>query len=512
MKKKLLTILMTLCLVATFMPIYTGAAFAATEGTAIATADDLKAMESNPSGSYYLAKDIDVPANLCMFTENAPFTGTLDGNGHALNGITFTSGKGNTGLFKNATGATFKDLTLKDVNVNISTNYITFGTLVGYATDCTLSGITVTGNIIVDASGEESSFAVCGLAGYLGGKSKLADCHNKADIKGSTTGGQYSNGGTVCGLARGLYNIDISKCTNSGELTVNASGLGFGSSGVYAYGIASGYVVNATSCKNSGNVAVNVKNCNSSALADGITVTGMGNDVQKLTSCSNTGKITLNSCDIRGEIYVAGLATLAQYTVSKCYNKGAINVTTGKFSDSNCKEVGGLVCSGVSRPSNASFSQSYNKGNITVNTSADTGHNVGGLAGMLYQMSDCYNAGKITLNGNGNVGGLAGTGYTTGKSTITKSYSSGKVVGTKGASKGALLGYYSGSFARKIYNNYYTGSTKPYGRSDITWKAYVAKATKVSSFTASKCPKLSSKYWTYSSKYKRLILKNNKEA
>lgn len=33
----------------------------------------------------------------------------------------------------------------------------------------------------------------------------------------------------------------------------------------------------------------------------------------------------------------------------------------------------------------------------------------------------------------------------------------------------------------------------------------------VSSITSAKCPKLSSKYWVYSSKVKRLILKNNKE-
>ena len=64
---------------------------------------------------------------------------------------------------------------------------------------------------------------------------------------------------------------------------------------------------------------------------------------------------------------------------------------------------------------------------------------------------------------------------------------------------------------RNIYNNYYKTSGKAYGAADFTWKPWLAKATKVSSITAKNCPKLSSKYWTYSGKYKRLILKNNKE-
>lgn len=64
---------------------------------------------------------------------------------------------------------------------------------------------------------------------------------------------------------------------------------------------------------------------------------------------------------------------------------------------------------------------------------------------------------------------------------------------------------------RNIYDNYYTGSGKAYGWGFVTWHKWVAKASKVSSIKAASCPKLSSKYWTYSSKYGRMILKNNKE-
>ena len=91
MKKRLLTMLLALAIAFT-MCFATAPAFAATEGIAISTAEDLKAMENNPSGSYYLANDIEVPANLTLFTSyNNSFTGTLDGNGHAIKGYTYIS-------------------------------------------------------------------------------------------------------------------------------------------------------------------------------------------------------------------------------------------------------------------------------------------------------------------------------------------------------------------------------------------------------------------------------------
>ena len=55
----MLTVVLTMSVAA--MPAY------AASGTAISTADDLKAMVNNPSGSYYLANDIEVPAALHRF-------------------------------------------------------------------------------------------------------------------------------------------------------------------------------------------------------------------------------------------------------------------------------------------------------------------------------------------------------------------------------------------------------------------------------------------------------------
>ena len=61
-KSRILTVFLTIAVIFT-MSFATVPAYAAS-GTAITTADELKAMENNPSGSYYLANDIEVPANV----------------------------------------------------------------------------------------------------------------------------------------------------------------------------------------------------------------------------------------------------------------------------------------------------------------------------------------------------------------------------------------------------------------------------------------------------------------
>ena len=58
MKKRLFTMLLALAIVFTMSFASVPAFAASAEGIAISTPEDLKAMENNPSGSYYLANDI----------------------------------------------------------------------------------------------------------------------------------------------------------------------------------------------------------------------------------------------------------------------------------------------------------------------------------------------------------------------------------------------------------------------------------------------------------------------
>ena len=189
-KHRLLAILLMLTVVLTMsfaaMPAY------AADGTAIKTADDLKAMENNPSGSYYLANDIEVPANLSLFTDSrTPFTGTLDGNGHTIKGLTVTrkQGKNTTvyGLFSEITKtAVFENITFEDVSVSVELNndqnnqinYI--GTFAGAVqSGATFTGVTIKGALTYNCFGRD-------LADKLEVNDLFGEVDSGVDISGIT--------------------------------------------------------------------------------------------------------------------------------------------------------------------------------------------------------------------------------------------------------------------------------------------------------------------------------------
>ena len=244
-------------------------------------------------------------------------------------------------------------------------------------------------------------------------------------------------------------------------------------------------------------------------MIEACTAAGVAGEVETAVSCSNTGKVSMNATIAAVEPHkVGGVFGYVSKSASKCYNKGAVS-----FSGSSYRgvHVGGLAAEAYK------VSQSYNKGAVTAKmTSAKSAdeNKVGGLCGMVTDMRYCYNTGSITVTGVAFVGGIAGYADPW-DNKVVSNYNTGKIkASTKGTFKGQVIGGYEGAEVvrkRNIYDNYYTGSGKAYGAASVTWKDWVAKATKVSSISKSKCPKLSSKYWTYSSKYKRMILKNNKE-
>ena len=239
---------MLLALAIAFTMSFAGApAFAATEGIAISTAEDLKAMENNPSGSYYLANDIEAPANLTLFTSyNNPFTGTLDGNGHAIKGYTYISNgewNDNVALFAYAKNATFKNL--KMTNVNISLNQAgTVAALVAASENCKFTDISVSGKI----TGKWLRQAA-GVVAYSYEGGTLTGCKNSADI----TVTDAAEGSSAAGVA-GFIGTEgsMKNCSNTGNISISGN---IEEDGFSAAGVAN-YVGKTTSCKNSGTITV----------------------------------------------------------------------------------------------------------------------------------------------------------------------------------------------------------------------------------------------------------------
>lgn len=528
--------------------------------TKISSAKDLLAMEENPSGDYYLAKDITVPANTCLFADGIPFTGTLDGKGHKLKGYKSTEA---SAIFDSARFAEFKNLSLTNVDIKVQGSA---AALVCNADGCLFKNIKVSGTIV--SSGDSGS--VGGIVAR--GSGSMEKCKNSAKITAQIATKTLNLSKAVGGLAGDFTAAVLENCSNSGTVTLSTGTDKYVLTKYYedngyeghetldftfsAAGLVAGPVDYVMSCKNSGNVTINLKysvdekNSSDQGLVfsnTNVCVSGICNGIiQSITSSGNTGKIKVISDKstkvYNGESYVAGLAGLGHFVgyiddrdyvmASKCYNKGEVSVSgAAVFLDDESPTflVGGLFGSG------GDVSQSYNKGKVSVVwfSGNDGSCDVGGIAGHLVKINNSYNTGNVTvtadLSSSFYIGGLAGfIRAFDDKDHSTCNYSTGTVKGPKGwtykdgigkiyrgNSYGLLFGYWQKrddlTRHRWIYNNYYTRSGKAYAGGDTDRKVIKAKATKVSSITAKKCPKLSSKYWKYSSKRKRMILKNNPE-
>ena len=328
--KKLLSLLLALA-VAFAIPAGPGlyVADAAANGTAISTADDLKAMEKNPSGNYYLANDIEVPANLTLFTSyDKPFTGTLDGNGHAIKGYTYTSRADWTeqvALFGYTKNATFKNL--KMTNVNISLNQAgTVAPLVADSEKCKFSNISVSGKI----TGKYMRMAA-GIVAYSYGGGTFTNCKNSADV----TVTKADQGSTIAGVASFLSSeASMKNCSNSGKISIsgNIEGDSFIAAGV------SSYVGKTTSCKNSG--AITVSAIGNGTMNESSVAAGVAAEVDTAVSCSNTGKISMKATiEAVDPNEVGGVFGSVGKSASKCYNKGTVSYS-GK--SHRGVEVGGL--------------------------------------------------------------------------------------------------------------------------------------------------------------------------
>lgn len=494
--KKMVAFVMALALACTNIPANlnlqtTAETVYAAQAVAINSEADLIAMQENPDGNYYLAKDITIKGNLNLFPRyydydkgawhEECFTGTFDGKGHKIKNYT------GLGLFENAGDATFKNIVMTNVKIQGKESG---AALVQWAENCKFSKITVSGKATVAGAGIADMATDC----------NFTDCTSKVDVNIKST--EESATISFSGIAMGNEKTNFKNCKNKGNITVTAKALV--DSSIVVTGIAR-MANKMENCVNSGNITIK-NNANGYTLLLGIEAYGVAEECYgQVKGCGNTGKVSVSNQGQktpRAEVTVCGVIGTSKIgkAVKQCYNKGAVSFTgvcSGKTYEGD-NNVAGVGLGG-------SMSECYNTGKITVNTKKGF-TNVGGVTYFGTKIKNCYNAGSVSLTGNGYAGGVAGE-FRDGSCN----YNVGKVSSKgKNAYAGEIAGYVSGE--NTVSDNYYTGSKKKSGREYTSWVPYQSKAKKVSSITSGNCPKLSSKYWTYSSKHKRLILKNNKEA
>ena len=235
MKKKLLSLLLALCLVMALVPM---TAFAEeneqSSKTSITTVDELlKFAKAVDNGEYddktdavvSLDADLDLtgvawtPIGSKFDTDGTLlhyFSGKFYGNGHTISNLDFSENYGKTeypsfGFFSEVYGAEISGLTIQG-KLNVSNSgYVYFGTVAGAAADSKISDCASDVSFTDTDKYINGTVALCGYAI----NSTIEYCQNKGDFSITQDVTSFQMGGIV-GLAQ---NSTVQYCANTGDMT-----------------------------------------------------------------------------------------------------------------------------------------------------------------------------------------------------------------------------------------------------------------------------------------------------
>ena len=232
MKKKVLSLLLTLCLVMTFVPM---AAFAAEANKiSITTVDELLQFATAVDNGEYddktdavvsLDADLDLtgiawkPIGSVFAADGTLlhyFSGKFYGNGHTISNLDFSENYGKTeypsfGLFSEVYGAEISGLTIQGKLDVSNSGYVYFGTVSGVAADSKIS------DCVSDVSFTDTDKYINGTAAMCGYaiNSTIEYCQNKGNFSITKDVSSFQTGGIV-GVAQ---NSTVQYCANAGEMT-----------------------------------------------------------------------------------------------------------------------------------------------------------------------------------------------------------------------------------------------------------------------------------------------------
>ena len=309
---------------------------------------EIDASASNPTSSDY---DGQTTAWTPIGGISSDYTGTFDGNGCTIKGLTIDSSDSYIGLF----GYVGEGGCVQ--NVNLEGGSIKGKDFVGGVAGFIYKG-KVSNCYNAGAVRSESGF-VGGVAGDNDGGTVL-NCYNTGDVEGN-----YQVGGVVGFNNKGI----VTNCYNTGDVEGN-----YQVGGVVGYN----YVRDVTNCYNTGDVEGN-------SNVGGVAGDNRGGTV---SNCYNTGDVEGSLDSVGG---VAGWNS-TDGTVSNCFNTGDV-----RSESESGTSVGGVA----GYNSYGTVSNCYNTGDVEGNI------DVGGVAGHNRgTVSNCYNTGDV--EGNSDVGAVAG--------------------------------------------------------------------------------------------------------
>ena len=232
MKKKILSLLLTLCLAMTFVPM---AAFAeGPDKISITTVDELLQFAKAVDNGEYddktdavvsLDADLDLTGTAwkpigSVFDGKGNlqhyFSGKFYGNGHTISNLDFSENYGKTeypsfGFFSEVYGAEISGLTIQGKLDVSNSDPVYFGTVAGVAADSKISDCVSDVSFTDTDKYINGTLAMCGYAI----DSTIEHCQNKGNFSITKDVSSFQMGGIV-GLAQ---NSTVQYCANTGDMT-----------------------------------------------------------------------------------------------------------------------------------------------------------------------------------------------------------------------------------------------------------------------------------------------------
>ncbi|KVL19795.1 two-partner secretion domain-containing protein [Burkholderia sp. MSMB1826] len=379
--------------------------------------DQLRAVDTNLNGRYVLGNAIKGSGAFRSIGGDAAFTGTFDGLGNTISGLSVYNDGPFVGLFAGNFG-TIANLTLDSVSARGTANYgigpVMVGSLVGANIQGTLSNVHAR-NVVVTSGGSAAN-----IAGGLVG-TNLSGTIDRASVSGRVEGNRYTTalgglvGENITSPDSRLGTATIARSRADASVSIQAAGTS-PDNGQNGFGGLVGF--------NSGDIRDSSSHGAVSVATVGATVGGLVG--------RNTG--TVGGSDADGRV-IAGAASAAGALVG--VNAGAIAAShaSGGVAGGARSTVGGLV--GINTAV-GTIDKSNATGTVAV---AGNDATAGGLVGRNDgRVSGSSASGAVSVLGNSDAGGL--TGRNTG--TVESSHAQGTVSAGAGSNAGGLVGFNGG--------------------------------------------------------------------
>lgn len=193
--------------------------------TITSAADFVSKISGHLSENFIFANNIDFSST--PLTDSAipgTFTGQLDGNGFAINGINVVPPRDTSpvgGLFEKIDGGSISNLNLTNANITMSGTTMNAGLLASEVNNTAISNVNVNGSINT-TNGYAAQ--VGGLVGVVTGNSSITDSSSNVTMT-SGPGGLTNTGGLI-GATGGTSSINNSYSTGQINSTGSLSGVG----------------------------------------------------------------------------------------------------------------------------------------------------------------------------------------------------------------------------------------------------------------------------------------------